>query len=94
MRAFMPQIHAARPQKFQADICQTDPDPGRRQSVDPPGQFQQRPGAYTLRCIPQVHGAVRSAIDYARTVVETELNSVTDNPLLFFEGDVIEVFQA
>jgi histidine ammonia-lyase len=34
---------------------------------------------------------VRSAIDYARTVVETELNSVTDNPLLFFEGDVIEV---
>jgi histidine ammonia-lyase len=41
--------------------------------------------AYTLRCIPQVHGAVRDAIAYARWVVEIELNSATDNPLLFLE---------
>jgi histidine ammonia-lyase len=41
--------------------------------------------AYTLRCIPQVHGAVRDAIAYARWVIEIELNSVTDNPLLFFD---------
>lgn len=41
--------------------------------------------AYTLRCIPQVHGAVRDAIAYARGVFETELNSVTDNPLLFVD---------
>ena len=38
--------------------------------------------AYTLRCIPQVHGAVRDAIAYARWVMDIELNSVTDNPLL------------
>ena len=39
--------------------------------------------AYTLRCIPQVHGAARDAIAYARWVFEIELNSVTDNPLIF-----------
>ena len=41
--------------------------------------------AYTLRCIPQVHGAVRDAIAYARRVFQIELNSVTDNPLLFVD---------
>jgi len=46
--------------------------------------------AYTLRCIPQVHGAVRDAIAYARWAFEIELNAVTDNPLLFVDdsGDV------
>lgn len=44
--------------------------------------------AYTLRCIPQVHGAVRDAIDYARWVMEIELNAVTDNPLIFVEPGV------
>lgn len=43
--------------------------------------------AYTLRCIPQVHGACTDAVAYARWVVEIELNSVTDNPLIFFEED-------
>ncbi len=38
---------------------------------------------YCLRCVPQVHGACRDALDHARTVVETEINSVTDNPLVF-----------
>jgi histidine ammonia-lyase len=41
--------------------------------------------AYTLRCIPQVHGAVRDAIAYARWAFEIELNAVTDNPLLFVD---------
>jgi histidine ammonia-lyase len=39
--------------------------------------------AYSLRCIPQVHGATRDALDYTRQVMQTEINSVTDNPLLF-----------
>jgi histidine ammonia-lyase len=39
--------------------------------------------AYSLRCMPQVHGAAREAIGFARAVVEREINSVTDNPLLF-----------
>jgi histidine ammonia-lyase len=41
--------------------------------------------AYTLRCIPQVHGAVRDAIAYARWAFAIELNAVTDNPLLFID---------
>ncbi|MEA4882065.1 MAG: histidine ammonia-lyase [Clostridia bacterium] len=46
--------------------------------------------AYSLRCAPQVHGAARDAIGYARRAVETEMNSATDNPLIFMDnGDVI-----
>jgi len=41
--------------------------------------------AYTLRCIPQVYGAVLDTIDYARDVIEREINSATDNPLIFDE---------
>lgn len=41
--------------------------------------------AYTLRCMPQVHGAVRDAIAYARWIFEIELNAVTDNPLIFID---------
>jgi histidine ammonia-lyase len=46
--------------------------------------------AYSLRCMPQVHGAVRDALGYARGVFEVEMNSATDNPLIFVrEGDVV-----
>jgi len=46
--------------------------------------------AYSLRCMPQVHGASRDAIDYVKQVIEREINSVTDNPLVFFEtGEVL-----
>ena len=46
--------------------------------------------AYSLRCIPQVHGAVRDALAYARQTFDTEMNSATDNPLVFVgEGEVI-----
>jgi histidine ammonia-lyase len=44
---------------------------------------------YCLRCVPQVHGASRDALGYAAGTVETELNSVTDNPLVFDNGDII-----
>lgn len=45
--------------------------------------------AYTLRCIPQVHGASRDAIEYAMKVIETEINSATDNPLIFVDEERI-----
>jgi histidine ammonia-lyase len=44
---------------------------------------------YCLRCVPQVHGASRDALAYAVNAVETELNSVTDNPLVFDNGDIL-----
>jgi histidine ammonia-lyase len=53
--------------------------------------------AYSLRCIPQVHGAVRDTIRYCRSVFEVEMNSAVDNPLVFpgkrpageMQGDII-----
>lgn len=42
--------------------------------------------AYSLRCMPQVHGAVRDTVAHCRSVVETEINSATDNPLIFPES--------
>jgi len=44
--------------------------------------------AYSLRCVPQVHGASRDAIGYAEKIVTTEINSVTDNPLIFPEKKI------
>lgn len=44
---------------------------------------------YSFRCIPQVHGASKDAIDHARSVILTEINSVTDNPTIFPDEDVI-----
>jgi histidine ammonia-lyase len=44
---------------------------------------------YSFRCIPQVHGASKDAINYAKTVIFTEINSVTDNPTIFPELDLI-----
>lgn len=44
---------------------------------------------YSFRCIPQVHGAVRDAVSYVASVVEVEINSVTDNPTVFVDDDRI-----
>jgi histidine ammonia-lyase len=45
--------------------------------------------AYSIRCIPQVHGASKDAFNYAKGVVNTEINSVTDNPLVFSSNEII-----
>lgn len=43
--------------------------------------------AYSIRCIPQVHGAVKDAINYCLNILNTEINSVTDNPLIFADDE-------
>ncbi|HET9344241.1 MAG TPA: histidine ammonia-lyase [Candidatus Limnocylindrales bacterium] len=45
---------------------------------------------YSLRCVPQVHGAVRDALDHLRRVLDIEMNSATDNPLVFPQGGVVD----
>jgi histidine ammonia-lyase len=52
----------------------------RDRKVDPRVQ-----DAYALRCMPQVHGAVRGALEHVRKILEIEINSATDNPLIFAE---------
>ena len=92
--AFDPRIHQARPHPGQIESARrlTELIEGseireshRDHSVDPRVQ-----DAYALRCMPQVHGAVRDALLHARRIVEIEINSVTDNPLIFVDdGEVI-----
>ncbi|MDZ4711723.1 MAG: histidine ammonia-lyase [bacterium] len=43
--------------------------------------------AYSLRCMPQVHGAVKDTIDHCKKILEVEINSATDNPLIFTEPE-------
>jgi histidine ammonia-lyase len=81
--AFDPRIHALRPFPRQmrcADYLRTLLAGSDFTRYYDPSNVQD---AYTLRCIPQVHGAVRDAIDYALWAMAIELNAVTDNPLLF-----------
>ncbi len=50
------------------------------------GQPHKVQDPYSVRCVPQVHGATRDALGYTRRVIETEINSATDNPLVFPDG--------
>ncbi|HHX08805.1 MAG TPA: histidine ammonia-lyase [Chloroflexi bacterium] len=92
LRAFLPQIHQSRPQNFQQETAEHIRSLLQDSQFTRPDSSRNVQDAYTLRCIPQVHGAVRNALSYARSVVEIELNSVTDNPLLFFDqNDQVEI---
>lgn len=89
-RAFDERVHALRPHPRQIDCAAflrrllagsrfiRRGDSGREDS-----HHVQDP--YTLRCVPQVHGAVRDAIAYAQWVINIELNTVNDNPIIFVD---------
>ena len=55
--------------------------------INQPKKHVQDP--YSFRCIPQVHGATKDAIAYAKTIFEREINAVTDNPTIFPDEDEI-----
>jgi histidine ammonia-lyase len=88
MRPFDPRVHALRPHPGQgtsaarirgllagSEICESHKDDFTHKVQD----------AYSLRCAPQVHGAVRDTIDHAERVLNIELGSVVDNPIVFAE---------
>ena len=85
---FMPQTHRVRPHKGQQKTALrfmellegSELIAGEKTHVQDP---------YSFRCIPQVHGATKDTIDYVRSVIETEINSVTDNPTVFPDEDLI-----
>jgi histidine ammonia-lyase len=83
-RAFDPRIHAVRPHAGQAlsarNLQRLLAGSGIVASHKDCGKVQD---AYSLRCMPQVHGATRDALVYERGVLETEAASATDNPLVF-----------
>lgn len=96
--AYDERIHKARPHpgqmKTAANLRRLMEDSQIRESHRDCGRVQD---AYSLRCIPQVHGAVRDTLTHCRAVFETETNSAVDNPLVFVknpkvadgEGDVL-----
>ncbi|OQA45644.1 MAG: Histidine ammonia-lyase [Chloroflexi bacterium ADurb.Bin325] len=85
--ALDPRIHAARPHPRQSECAAHLRALLAGSTFVRPPDHPDVQDAYTLRCIPQVHGACHDAIKYARWVVEIELNSATDNPLIFWEAD-------
>lgn len=92
-RAFDERLHRLRPFPRQIECAANLRRIVAGSDFTRPDESANVQDAYTLRCIPQVHGASRDAIAYARWVFEIELNAVTDNPLIFIddEDDDIEV---
>jgi histidine ammonia-lyase len=88
--AFDGRIHTLRPHPGQrasaANLCRLTEASGIIASHRDCTRVQD---AYSLRCMPQVHGASREAIGFARAVLERELTSVTDNPLVFPADEVV-----
>ena len=87
LRAFDERIHKLRPHPRQIECARNLRDilDGSEfvRGFDPTNVQD----AYTLRCIPQVHGACRDSVAYAEWLLKIELNAVTDNPLIFQNDD-------
>jgi histidine ammonia-lyase len=83
IRSCDPRIHAGKPHPGQRHSAQTIASLVEGSALNHShancGQVQD---AYSLRCMPQVHGAARAALDYVAAIVDIELNSFTDNPLV------------
>lgn len=89
MQAFDARIHASRPYKGQIDSAHNirtliAGSQLIKETVTGKGEAAQDP--YSLRCTPQVVGAAREAIAFARKLITIEMNSATDNPLVFPDG--------
>lgn len=81
-------IHKIRPHKGQMDVAENMRNILKgSQLIKRRKEHVQDP--YSFRCIPQVHGASRDAINYAAGVILTEINSVTDNPTIFPDDDKV-----
>lgn len=81
-------LHQIRPHQGQISVARHMREllDGSEMIKTPKPQVQD---PYSFRCVPQVHGASRDAIAYVRSVVETEINSVTDNPTVFPDDDMV-----
>jgi histidine ammonia-lyase len=88
MEPFSENVHKVRPHKGQAETAAAIRDIlAGSEIVKQKKEHVQDP--YSFRCIPQVHGASKDAIEYALNAFETELNSATDNPTILPDDDMI-----
>ena len=85
---FYPQVHEVRPHKGQIETAEHF-----RKLLEGSEIIKQKKvhvqDPYSFRCIPQVHGASKDTIRYVKSVIETEINSATDNPTVFPDEDLI-----
>ena len=85
---FKANVNALRNQKGQMEVAQLILERLKgSQLMKQPKQHVQDP--YSLRCIPQVHGASKDTLDFCKKTIENEINAVTDNPTIFPETDEI-----
>lgn len=86
---FAEELHQIRPQKGQLATARNIRHliAGSQYTVEATQERVQDP--YSLRCIPQIHGASKDSISYIKEKVEIEINSVTDNPIITKDGQVI-----
>lgn len=88
--AFDERVHLLRPHPGQIACAKNLRSLLRGSALSRPRQPGKVQDAYSIRCIPQIHGASRDAVEYITGAVCREINAVTDNPLIFpEEGDVI-----
>jgi len=87
--AFDERIHRVRPIPGQQVVAENIRRMVAGSSITPPEKNTRVQDAYSLRCIPQVHGAVREVLSFVRRLLEIEINSATDNPLVFPEDGVV-----
>ncbi len=85
---FFAQLHTIRPHSGQIETARNIRAllEGSQLMAQPKKHVQD---PYSFRCVPQVHGAIKDAVNYVSNVVLTEINSVTDNPIVFPEDDMI-----
>ena len=87
--AFDPRIQAVRPHPGQQYVANNIRNLIKGSEIIANSKDLRVQDAYAIRCIPQVHGAIRDALDHTRKVLEVEMNSVTDNPILFTEDEAV-----
>lgn len=88
LEPFHPHIHEIRPHRGQIETASNFRTLLKDSEIIKQKKLHVQ-DPYSFRCIPQVHGASKDAINYAASVVLTEINSVTDNPTIFPEEDLI-----
>ena len=89
LNAFDPRVHRVRGQEGQMLVAKNLRLLTAGCEILQNAQGDRVQDAYALRCIPQVHGAVRDALSFIQSRVEIELNAVTDNPLMFLDDEAV-----
>ncbi|MGO2083412.1 histidine ammonia-lyase [Vagococcus sp.] len=89
VNAFDEDLHTIRPQSGQLATAQNIRHLLKGSTLTTQATAERVQDAYTLRCMPQIHGASKDSVAYVKSKVEIELNSVTDNPIVTRRGAVI-----